>query len=391
MPFKIKFERRLETPLWLGPLMPCIAIGGALILGALILLSTGLNPIDCYVRMFQAAFTMPGALSATLLSATPILLTGLTAALSFRMRAWNIGGDGQLMIGAVFAAAAGFALGEFGLIVSLPSMAIAGALGGALWVAIPAYFRSRFGTNEVLTTLMLNYIAPLVLAYLVFDSKSYWRDLTSPSARFFPQGKSIPEEAFWPALGGDFIPIGFLLGVLIAILLAVALKRTKFGFEIRVAADSTQAGKYAGIKTNRVFVIVMLLSAAFAGIAGASQIGDFSHRLEPRALQFAAYGYTGIAVAALARYKPIGVVFSAVFIGGVMNAGVSLQGADLPLGLVGLILGLILLFVASSEISARYRVVIWKASKIASPIAAQSRSNMDSLAVTQPIEGAKHE
>ncbi|MDE0112780.1 MAG: ABC transporter permease [Albidovulum sp.] len=358
LPLELRFERRLETAPWLGPSLPILAIFVALFIGALILWTTGRDPATGYSDIFQAAFTKPGALTATALSATPLVFTGLTAALAFRIGIWNIGGDGQLMIGALAAATSGVALGHLGAWISIPAMIVAGAAGGALWGLIPAYFRARSGTSEVLTTLMLNYLAPLLLGYLIFSSKSWWRDLTSPGAKVFPQAKTIPFDTFWPVWGADIaIPFGFVLGIFMAVLMQIVLRTTKYGFEVLVTADSPLAGNYAGIRTKRVFITVFLLSAALAGIGGASQIGDFTYRLEPRTLQFAAYGYTGIAVAALARYNPIAVVVAAFFIGGLVNANLSLQGPELPLGLLGVIQGLILLFVAASEISARYRVV----------------------------------
>ena len=358
LPFELRFERRLETAPWLGPSLPVLAIFAALFIGALILWATGRDPVNGFADIFQAAFTKPGALTATILSATPLIFTGLTASLAFRIGIWNIGGDGQLMIGALAAATAGVALGHLGGWVSIPAMIVAGAAGGAIWGLVPAYFRARSGTNEVLTTLMLNYLAPLLLGYLIFSSKSWWRDLTSPGAKVFPQAKTIPWESIWPSWGIDVVvPLGFILGILLAVAMQFVLHSTKYGFEVLVTADSPSAGNYAGIRTKRVFIAVFLLSAALAGIGGASQIGDFSYRLEPRTLQFAAYGYTGIAVAALARYNPIAVVVAALFIGGLVNANLSLQGPELPLGLLGVIQGLILLFVAASEISARYRIV----------------------------------
>jgi len=359
LPVEIRLERRLERPWWLGPAMPFIAVAAALVLGGAILLISGRDPVDVLQRMFQAAFTNPGALSATFIAATPLLFTGLAASVTFRMRIWNIGADGQLMIGAVLAAAAGTALGGRSLALSLPAMIIAGMVGGMAWAVVPALLRAYANTSEVLTTLMLNYVAPLVLFYLIFDSTSYWRDLASRSARVFPQAKTIAESDNWPDYGaGIVLPFGLLVGAALAVGLTVLLRSTTLGFQMKVAADSQPASRYAGIRTARLLILVMVLSGALAGIAGASQIGDFSHRLEPKGLQLAAFGYTGIAVAALARYSPLGVIAGAVFVGGMTNAGFSLQGADLPLGLIGLIQGLILLLVAASEVSARYRVVV---------------------------------
>ncbi|MXZ53650.1 MAG: ABC transporter permease [Acidimicrobiaceae bacterium] len=362
---EFRLEKRLEPPRWLGPSMPFVAVTAALLLGAAILLVSGRNPAVIYQRMFQAAFTNPGALSATLAAATPLLLTGLAAAVAFRMRVWNIGADGQLMIAAVLAAGAGIALGERSLAISLPAMLVAGAIGGVAWALIPALLRAYLRTSEVLTTLMLNYVAPLLLFYLIIDSTSYWRDLESPSARVFPQGKTLAESDFWPEYGeGIAVPFGLVVGVVLAVVLAVVLRSTRLGFQMKVAADSETAGHYAGIRTVRLLILVMVISGALAGLAGASQVGDFSHRIEPKALQFASYGYTGIAVAALARYNPLGVVLSAFLVGGMTNAGFAIQGVDLPLGLIGLIQGLILLLVAASEVSSRYRFVFGRRAKL---------------------------
>ena len=360
---EIRFERRLKAPRWLGPAMPPIAVVVALAIGALVLWASGRDPVDIYQRMVRAAFTNPGAFSNTLIAATPLLLTGLAAAITFRMKVWNIGADGQLMIGAVLAAAAGTYFGGQGLAAVMTLMILAGIVGGCLWAAIAALLRVYLNTNEVLTTLMLNYIAPLILFYLIFDSTSYWRDLSSQSARVFPQAKTLVPEAFWPEYGTTVaVPFGFILGAVLALALFFVVRSTRFGFRMRVSADSPAAGRYAGIRTGRLLILVMLLSGALAGIAGASQIGDVSHRLEPKNLQLAVFGYTGIAVAALVRYHPLAIVVSAILVGALNNAGFNLQGPDLPLGLIGVNQGIILLLVAASEVSSRYRVVIGRRS-----------------------------
>ena len=356
---EIHFERRLKPPRWLGLATPPIAVIVALAIGALVLWASGRDPVDIYQRMVRAAFTNPGAFSNTLVAATPLLLTGLAAAITFRMKVWNIGADGQLMIGAVLAAAAGTYFGGQSLAAVMTLMILAGIVGGCLWAAIAALLRVYLNTNEVLTTLMLNYIAPLILFYLIFDSTSYWRDLTSQSARVFPQAKTLAEEAFWPEYGTTVVvPFGFILGAVLALALFFVVRSTRFGFQMRVSADSPATGRYAGIRTGRLLILVMLLSGALAGIAGASQIGDVSHRLEPKNLQLAVFGYTGIAVAALVRYHPVAIVVSAILVGALNNAGFNLQGPDLPLGLIGVNQGIILLLVAASEVSARYRLVI---------------------------------
>jgi general nucleoside transport system permease protein len=235
----------------------------------------------------------------------------------------------------------------------------AGAALGAAWAAIPGLLRAFLHTNEIITSLMLNYVAALVINYLIFDSLSYWRD-TSPTGQVFPQGKPLPDAAMWPVttLGSVGIPFGFLLAIAVAAVIWVLYARTRFGFEAQVIGDSPRAARYAGMRTRRKIVAVMCLSGAIAGIGGASQVGDFRHLLDARGLQQSNYGYTGIVVAALARYNPFAVVLVAFLLGGLENAGYTLQGADFPSGLVGVMKGLILFTMLGGELLVQYRVTV---------------------------------
>lgn len=355
----VRLERRLEEPTrWQQAVTPVGALVLAFLIVAVVLLISGHNPLTSFQQMIQAAVTGSGAISATLTSATPLLFTGLAAAAAFRMRIWNIGGEGQLYVGAVCAAAVGIAVGSSGLAVALPAMLIAAMLGGALYAAIPGLLKAYLNTNEILTSLMLNYVAGLLLDYLIEDSTSYWRDMSGTTALVFPQGKQISSAAFWPALtgGGITVPLGFVIGLVLAGLLFVLIRHTWLGYQLRVTADNPRAGRYAGMASRRNFVVVMLISGALAGLAGASQVGDFSHVLDPSGLQQPQYGYTGIVVAALARYNPIGVVVAALFLGGITNAGLNLQSASFPQSLTGVIEGVILFCVLGSELLSRYRL-----------------------------------
>jgi ABC-type uncharacterized transport system permease subunit len=354
----IRLERRLDTPKSVLALMPLVCVALALAGTTALLLATGNNPATTFRQIIDAAFLSGGALSATLRSATPLLFTGLAAALAFRMKVWNIGGEGQLYIGAIAGAAAGLVFGGAGLAIALPAMILAAIAGGAFWAAIPGVLRSYLNTNEILTSLMLNYVALQLLNYLIFDSNSFLRDLTSASAKVFPSGKKIDGSAFWPGFVGPgvIVPTGFLIGLMLAVALTVLVRATRYGFQMRVISDSPTVGRYAGMRTGRAFVIVMMASGGLAGLAGASQVGDFSHQLEPIGLSTAAFGYTGIVVAALARYSACGVVLTAALLGGLTNAGFVLQGASFPLGLVGTMQGILLFFAIGGEILARYRI-----------------------------------
>jgi simple sugar transport system permease protein len=218
---------------------------------------------------------------------------------------------------------------------------------------------------------MLNYVAVIVLNYLIFDSLSYWRD-DSPTGQVFPQGKILPDAATWPVyqLGSVWIPFGLLLAVAVAAVIWVLYTRTRFGFEAQVIGDSPRAARYAGMRTRRKIVAIMCLSGAVAGIGGASQMGDFRHTLDVRGLQQANYGYTGIVVAALARYNPFAVVLVAFLLGGLQNAGYTLQSAEFPSGLVGVMQGLILFAMLGGELLVQYRITIGRSGRRAAAEAA---------------------
>jgi simple sugar transport system permease protein len=240
------------------------------------------------------------------------------------------------------------------------AMIAAGAAGGAALAAIPGILRAFFSTSEIITSLMLNYVVALIIDYLIFGSHSYLRDSSGFEASVFPQGKTLPDAATWPSwtIHGLVIPLGALVAVAVAAGVWFLYKRTRFGFEVQVIGDSARAGRYAGMRTRRKIVAVMCLSGAIAGIGGASQDGDFRHQLDPRGLIQANYGYAGIVVAALARYNPFAVLLVAFLLGGLQNAGYTLQGADFPNGLVGVLQGLLLFCVLGGELFIRYRVRI---------------------------------
>ena len=378
---KIQIERRLHQPRWLPVAVPFGSVAAALVIIAVVLLATGHDPVHAYAKLFRSAFTDNGALSATFVSATPLAFTGLAAAAAFRMNLFNIGAEGQLYFGVAGAVAVALALkGQpGGLIIAV--MCLAGGAAGAAWAAIPGVLRAFLRTNEIITSLMLNYVAAKIIEFLIFGSHSYWRDTTSPSANVFPQGEAIPDAATWPfatiggVAGGIALPLGIGVAVLVAGLLWVLYQRTRFGFELQVIADSPRAARYAGMRTRRKIVAVMCLSGGIAGLGGAAQVGNFDHLLDPRSLQQQLYGYGGIVVAALARYNPFAVVVIAFLLGGLKNAGFALQGADFPSGLVGVMQGIFLFSVLGGEILVRYRVRV-------------ARSGRDRAIEAIPGEGA---
>lgn len=353
----IRLEPRLTRPKWLSFAVPLGSIVAAAILGAIIITASRNDPLWTFARIGDRGFGSVGAWSDTIAAATPLLLTGLAAAAAFKMGLFNIGGQGQFVMGAVAASGVGLALADLGNFVVIPLMVVAAMLAGALWAAIPGFFKTRFGTNEVITTLMFNYIASSFATYLIFGSESYWRLLTGVG-KVFPQGRPMTDEAVWPAFGGGGlnIPLGFILGCIAAVGLWALYRYTRFGFEIGVVSDSPEAARYAGINVPGTGLAIMTLSGGLAGLGGASDIGDIRHVLDPKGLGQSGYGYTGIVVAALARWNPVAVIPVSILLGALANAGRSLQGATFPAGLVGTLQGLILFCAVSGEFLTRYRI-----------------------------------
>ena len=363
----MRIERRLEQPWWLTIVVPVVSVVVAFALAAIVFAATGHAPFHQFRRLFDAAFAGKGALTDTIVAATPLIFTGLAAAVAFRMNLFNIGGEGQLYAGALTGATIGLLLAGAPSPFVIAMMMLAGAGGGALIAAIPGFLRAYLSTNEIIVSLMLNYVVGIVLDYLIFSSHSYLRDTEGFEASVFPQGKILPPEATWSSwtVSGLLVPLGFLVAIALAGVIWFLYSRTRFGFEVQVIGDSARAGRYAGMRTRRKILAVMCLSGAIAGLGGASQSGDFRHQLDPRGLQQANYGYTGIVIAALARYNPIAVVFIALLLGGLRNAGFTLQGADFPAGLVGVMQGLILFCALGGELFVRYRVRFPRRLKVA--------------------------
>jgi len=369
--FGLRLEPRSDLPKHLNFTVPIGSFIAALLAGAVLLLITGQNPVSTYQRIVERAFLDSGSINGTLIAATPLLFTGLCAAVAFRIGFFNIGGEGQFYIGAIFGSGIALALGgDTQIWIAIPAMVIAGAIGGGLWAAIPGVLRAFLRTNEIIVSLMLNYVAAVVSTYLIFDSESFWRELEG-TGKMFPKGKVIPSVAFWPSydLGSLVIPFGLLLGIAVAVWVAVLQRRTRFGYEMRVVGGAPTTARYAGMRPGRVIVAVAALSGAMAGLGGATSVGNFRHMLDPKGLQQTGYGYAGIVVAALARLNPIAVIFVAIILGGITNAGYALQGADFPSGLVGILEGLILFCTLGGEVLTRYRIVRTARSRGAASVA----------------------
>ncbi len=344
----ISLARRLEPSPWDAYTLPVLSMALAFLAGGIVLFVAGIDPWEAYRAMAVGAFGSLYGASETLVKATPILLAGLGVALALRMRLWNIGAEGQLYLGAV--GAAGVALSNPDLPASLlqPLMLAAAFGAGAAWGLIPALLRAYAGVNEIITTLMLNYIAILWVDYLVYGP---WKD---PHGLGFPFTAPFAPAAQLPHLPGSRIHLGLALGFLATALLAVLLWRTRWGYEIRIIGLNPSAARYAGMNIPRIMLLVMAVSGGLAGLAGLSEVagiqGQLKHGLSP------GYGYTAIIVAWLARLNPWGVVVVSILLGGVLVGGDMLQiTMQLPVAVAYMLQGLILFAMLSLEFLTTHR------------------------------------
>lgn len=350
---RLKIETRLVVPFWMDLLATVIAVLLALGLGGILLASGGLNPLVAYRQMFLVGFAEQWSFSDTLVKATPLILAGLGVTVAFRMRLWNVGAEGQLFMGAW--AATWVAL--FWLPASSPRwlmllvMTIVGFLAGAVWGAIPGVLKAKWQVNEIISSLMLTYVAILYNSYFVYGP---W------SAGGFGLTAPFPRSAWFPRLLdlADLIPffrgmtahLGIVYGLVAAVILAVLFWRSKWGYELKVIGDNPAAARYAGISLTYHTILTMLISGGLAGLAGMSEVAGVVHRLQERFSP--GYGFTAIIVAWLARLNPLGVVVVGYLFGGLLVGGDAIQPAGIPL----MIQGIILFCVISASLLTRYRI-----------------------------------
>ena len=300
--------------------------------------------MDALLALWQGAFGSAYAvLSATLVRTTPLLLLGLSVATAFRAGILNIGAEGQLLAGAMAAAAVGLASTEWPSAVAVAAMILAGIVAGAGWAFIAAALRRWFGVLEVISTIMLNFLALHLVSWLV-------RGPLQEPTRTNPQSATLPDVAHWPTLiPGHRLHLGFLLGLLLALALWVMWRHTAVGFRLRVVGMGARAAASAGqVAVNRTVMGAFLLSGAIAGLAGASEIGGVTWGLYDGISP--GYGYTAIAVALLARLDPRAVVPSAVFFGALEAGAAAMQrDAGVPSVVVQVVVAVVVLAVIALD------------------------------------------
>ena len=346
----IRIEPRNAPPRALTLGVPVLSAVIALALAALPLAFAGADIATAYAEMYRGVFGSLFAFSEMLTRATPLMFTGLAAALAFRARLWNIGAEGQLYLGAMAAVAIGAGAVDAPGYVLLPLIIVLGSAAGAAGMAVPAFLKTRFGADEVVTTLLLNFVI------LIFLQMMLEGPLQDPMGLGWPQSAPILDQGMLPPLLERMrLHAGLIIALLAALVAQVMLTRSVWGFRLRAVGENAAAARHAGIRVNRTLFSVALVSGAMAGMAGVSEVaglkGYLTADLSP------GFGYTGIVVAMLAGLSPLGVVIAALFIASVFVGADSMSRAmGVSSYLADLVVALSLLCVLVGGFAARYRI-----------------------------------
>ena len=328
-----------------------LAIFAALMVAGIFFQIYGVSPIRAYQLILRGSLGSRFGLTETVRRAIPLLLCGVGLTVAFRALFWNIGAEGQLLLGAVAAAGVALFTGLPDQLL-LPAMFIGGFIGGAAWGLIPAILKVKLGVNDVITTLMMNYIAIYIVEWLIHGP---WK---GPSMRGFAYTDTFPRAAWLPTIYGTRIHWPTLvLGLVLAALMYILVTRTRSGFEIRVIGENPDAARFAGINPLMTTLLVMLISGGFAGLAGVGEVAGIHQRLLGPSHISMGYGYTAIIVAWLARRNPLAVIVTSFLFGVIMTGGDVIRvSLGLPFQLINVFNGLILFFLIGSEILLRYRI-----------------------------------
>ncbi len=301
---EITFTRKGLPAGWVSVGAPILGAVVGLLIGAVLIWITGANPVDAYVIMFKGAFGGQRQITETLLKTCPILLTSLGMTVAFRARVWNIGGEGQYYMGALLGGLVALYLFDLPQPVLWVCLLLAGMLGGILWALIPAVFKIRFGMNEIISTLMLNYIAIFFMTYLTRGP------LQEPGA-VLPNSSQFDIATALPLMFGSRVHVGVLLAFVLVPVVYVLLWKTPLGFKLRAVGSRASVAQYAGISVNRTIVTAMLISGAMAGMAGIIEVLMTHTRLKGSIS--GGYGFSAVLVALLGRMNPFGVAIASVF------------------------------------------------------------------------------
>ncbi|TYC53839.1 ABC transporter permease [Rhodobacterales bacterium] len=348
---RVELIKRKEQSRKMALLSPLIAIGLTALSAAIIFAISGHNPLLGLYKFFIEPLTQQWSLEATIDKATPLVLIACGLSVCYLSNNWNIGAEGQFIVGALFGSVLPIMFPDFETSATLPLMLVFGAVGGALWALIPAVLKTRFNTNEILTSLMLVYVASLILDYLV---RGPWRD---PGGYNFPESRLFSDAATLPDIFGGAMSLSTPITFLVAIILAIMLGKTMKGFEIRVMGESPRAGSFAGFSARRLTLFAFALAGALAGLAGTMEVSGALNQLLPTISP--GYGFTAIIVAFLGRLNPIGIIVAGFVLALSYIGGEAVQSSlGVSNKIASVIQGLLLFYVLACDTLILYKIRI---------------------------------
>lgn len=346
----IRFEPRLAPSRTMVYGAPLLAVVLTLITGAALFSALGYNPLQSLYLFFIQPISDSYGITELLLKATPLTLCAVGLAVGFRGNVWNIGAEGQLTMGAITAGAIAVTWHDSTSSLMIPIMIVAGLAGGMAWAAIPAFLKTRFHANEILTSLMLTYVATLFLGYLVNGP------LRNPEGFNFPESRMFGDAALLPLLVDESrLHIGALIALFVVILGWLIMTRTLIGFQVKVVGLTPLAAHYAGFSPKKVVWMSLLLGGALAGLAGMFEVAGPIGQLQP--VISPGYGFTAIIVAFLGRLHPLGILLAALLVALSYLGGETVQmELSLPLAVTGVFQGMLLFFLLACDVLINYRL-----------------------------------
>jgi len=360
----LKSIKKFDYYILLEKITPLIAVTFALLVGAIVILLIGEDPIFVYKTLFSNAIGNRDGWGNVLFRATPLIFTGLTVAFAFRCGLFNIGGEGQMLIGSFLATWVGFTFTNLPAFILIPLCILAAAAGGALWAAVPGILKAKTGVHEVIVTIMMNWIASSLTFFLVLKFKAAPTEamVAAGVKQMIPHTSEIAQAARLPrlypilqSLNIDFpaynqVNVSFFIAIGVAILAYYILWKTNLGYEIRAVGYSPLAAEYGGISVAKNIILAMMISGAFAGLVGTNEVMGFKYRW--RQELFTGLGFNGIAVALLGKNHPLGVVLAAILFG-ILNYGGAIVNiyteGRIPRELIMVLQAVIVIFVVISD------------------------------------------
>lgn len=339
---------------WERVWLSLVAVLLALLVGAVVILWAGRNPLLAYYALWTASFGSWRGFGEALVSITPLIFTGLSVAFAFRTGLFNIGAEGQFIVGQMGAAVAGYIFTGLPAIIHVPLALLSGALVGAIWGGIPGLLKARLGAHEVINTIMMNYIALYFTHYLVIGPLK--------GHSYLPVTEQVLDSAkLWRFLPPTRANIGFFVALAMAAVVYFILWRTTLGYECRAVGLNPEAAEYAGISVSRNLVTSMLISGALAGMGGAVQVLGVQHRFYDL-FGFTGYGFDGIAVALLGNNHPLGIIAGASLFGILSRGSQNMQSvAQVPKEVIGIVQAAVVLFIAADYLIRK--MVSWRSSR----------------------------